>query len=132
MPSKPKPLTSHEVARLLLAQPDIPLILGGNLKFFNDEPGVFAPVEFRVKDNIVCMDSAAIKKYTQEQLEQAFNLVKDKTNWKNPIKAKVPLDTDIELITEAVIHFTGGSPEIVQRKTHYQVSASGYYLCIGS
>lgn len=71
-------------------------------------------------------------KYTQEQLEQAFDLVADKKHWKNPINAVIPLESDQALIREAVIHFTGSVPTFVRTSKGIKVTANGYYLTIGS
>lgn len=82
------------------------------------------------------------RRYTQEQLEDAFKAVQPPRNWKNAIDARVYLDdAGVELTREAIIHFTGGGamefapvPGIrkVNGKTMYRVTAPGYYVIIGA
>ncbi len=47
--------------------------------------------------------------YTREQLEAAFNKVKNPNHWKNPIDAYCHRD-EVELVREAVIFFTATVP----------------------
>lgn len=46
------------------------------------------------------------KIFTQKELEDGFNLVKDPTDWKNPINTKCK-EEETHLIECAVNHFTG-------------------------
>ena len=77
-------------------------------------------------------------KFSQEDLQMAFNLVKDKEHWKNPIHVEI---TDKLLVTEnglvpfkemvdaAVIHFTGGVATFTATGNgKYVVDAVGYYV----
>jgi hypothetical protein len=77
-------------------------------------------------------------KFSQEDLQMAFNLVKDKEHWKNPIHVEI---TDKLLVTEnglvslkdmvdaAVIHFTGGVATFTSiGNGKYLVDAVGYYV----
>jgi len=71
--------------------------------------------------------------YTQDQLEGAFALVKPPGNWKMPIDANVPEDTDMALLEFAVIYFTGGGFVQTERTpTGIRVLANGYYVEVGS
>ena len=72
---------------------------------------------------------------TRGQLQEAFDLVKTKGDWKMPIEAKLPADTDdakLTLIEDAVIFFTGGTIEIERDETGVTVFSEGYYVNIGS
>lgn len=72
-------------------------------------------------------------RYTQEQLSQAFALVKNQENWKYPVDATVPADADTALIGDAVIYFTGSNPEFIKLPGgKMRVVAAGYYACVGS
>lgn len=44
-------------------------------------------------------------KYTQEQLENAFQKVQNKEHWKNPIQTWIPVK-DLEITEAAIKHFT--------------------------
>lgn len=75
--------------------------------------------------------------YTQEQLEAAFDEVKNARHWKNPISRyiKKPDDAKRDLLTSAVIHFTGSVPEFYPHPTksgYVRISAAGYYATIGA
>lgn len=80
--------------------------------------------------------------YTQEQLLAAFKRVENSKNWKNRINRVVTVESDdeLDLITSAVIHFTGSVPEFVETefrwredgKKRYRVIAAGYYATIGA
>lgn len=68
----------------------------------------------------------------QAELEKAFDLVANKEHWKLPVNALVPHGTDENLITEAVIHFTGSVPSFKETKKGIRVRAAGYYNTIGA
>ena len=78
--------------------------------------------------------------YTQKELQEAFNLVVNKSNWKDPTCTKISkknLDKYQRVIEAAVIYFTGSCAEFtydvdsIGRKT-YWCEFDGYYMCIGS
>ncbi len=72
-------------------------------------------------------------KYTQEQLHAAFTSVQNKKGWKYPVNAVVEADVDQELLTEAIIHFTGSVPEFIPLPNgKIRVKAVGYYIAIGA
>lgn len=73
-------------------------------------------------------ESATANRYTQEQLDAAFSLVQNKTHWKGPISAVVPIDTDLNLVQAAIEHFTGTEADIVPiNKSALLVKAPGYW-----
>jgi hypothetical protein len=67
-------------------------------------------------------------------LSAAFDLVKDKSNWKMPINAKVPATENIDLIESAIVHFTSSIPSIsiVSGGKFFRIKAAGYYKTVGS
>ena len=72
---------------------------------------------------------------TQEELSAAFDLVKDKERWKNPIDTT--LDSCDEekqrLIEDAIIHFTGSVADVTRLKDgKVRFCADGYYIAIGA
>ena len=78
--------------------------------------------------------------YTQKELHEAFNLVVNKSNWKDPTCTKISKENLVkyrEVIEAAVIFYTGSCAEFVYskdslgRKT-YWCEFDGYYMCIGS
>lgn len=71
--------------------------------------------------------------YTRGQLSDAFDTVKDQTNWKNPIKSTIP-ERDFEIVHEAVAFFTGSTLSVRYRRPDetLDVYASGYYNEIGA
>jgi hypothetical protein len=72
------------------------------------------------------------QEHSRLELHAAFDLIKDKTNFKNPINSQV-LKKDYEISNEACIFFTGSSLDIIgENDTHYQVEAVGYYAAIGA
>jgi len=66
------------------------------------------------------------------RLKPLFDLVCDKKNWKNPIRATVDKNANIAGIKEAIIFYTGSVPTITETKKGYRVVADGYYLTIGA
>jgi len=75
--------------------------------------------------------------FTRYELQEAFNLVANKSDWKDPTHTKISkknLDKYKKVIEEAVIFFTGSCAEFyytgTKRKT-YWVAFDGYYLAMG-
>lgn len=58
----------------------------------------------------------AKKPYTREELKEAFDKVKAKTHWKDPIKSWC-LAKDKDVIYEAVIYYTATVPEFSSFRT---------------
>jgi len=96
----------------------------------------------RQEDELADLDDTrkVYRGYTQKELHEAFNLVVNKSNWKNPTCTKISkknLDKYQRVIEAAVIFFTGSSAEFtydidsIGRKT-YWCEFDGYYICIGS
>jgi hypothetical protein len=74
-----------------------------------------------------------MKKYSQEQLKEAFNKVSNKKNWKNRINSTISSKENLDLIAEAIIHFTGSCPLFINKPNgKIRVTAAGYYLTIGA
>lgn len=82
---------------------------------------------------------------TLRQLHQAFDLVKPRPHWKDPIDRWVDLENErvpgvavqeqVDLITEAVTWFTGSVPEFFYAAgstTRVRVLAAGYYAAVGA
>ena len=77
--------------------------------------------------------------YLQEELHSAFDRVKNKEHWKLPIQCSIDYkdQEDINLITEAVVHFTGSVPQfdvyqLKSGKKRVRIFAVGYYYAIGA
>lgn len=82
---------------------------------------------------------------TRAQLSIAFNLVSDKTNWKNPINRELILTgQDVAMIRTAVQFFAGCVPtfSVLAGRVEfdgkgnplstYNVKAAGYYAAVGA
>ena len=77
-------------------------------------------------------------KFSKEDLHMAFDLVKDKEHWKNPIHVEITdklLIRDYgmvsfkDLVDAAIIHFTGGAATFTSiGDGKYVVDAVGYYV----
>lgn len=77
----------------------------------------------------------AAKEYTQDELRAAFDRVACTKNWKNRINRIVTIADAAErdLISKAIIHFTGSVPEFVEQPSgKVRVIADGYYAAIGA
>lgn len=71
--------------------------------------------------------------FTIDQLKPAFDTVKNKEHWKNPIELILPSDCDQHLISSAVIFYTGSVPDFTrQHDGRWHVYADGYYLTVGA
>ena len=71
--------------------------------------------------------------YTTEQLKEAFDKVKDKTDWKNPIKAVIEKTEDMSLIQEAIMYYTATLADFTKLKKgpnagKILVTADGYRM----
>lgn len=71
-------------------------------------------------------------RWTHTQLHRAFTSVQDKQNWKNPILAIVPAETDLEMLAAAIIFFAGCVPTFHSTPDGLLVKAVGYYAAIGA
>lgn len=75
---------------------------------------------------------------TRGELRDAFDLVCDTENWKNPIHRAIAYsgsdadDLTLELIRVAVPFFTGSAVTIKKGRDEVIVTADGYYNAIGS
>jgi hypothetical protein len=70
--------------------------------------------------------------YSQAELQAAFDLVKSPADWKEPIDATVPENTDLEAVSAAVAYFTGGGCEMTRQVGQVRVSGAGYYVHVGA
>jgi len=72
--------------------------------------------------------------YTRAQLKAAFDIVKNRENWKYPIDTDIPSDSDFDMIEAAVIFFTGSVPFTADSDQDgmTRIMAAGYYTSIGS
>lgn len=69
--------------------------------------------------------------YTLLELHAAFDLIKDKEHYKNPIQATIPRE-DFAITSAACSFFTGSMLDISETTdTHYVVEAVGYFEAIG-
>ena len=71
------------------------------------------------------------EQFTQKELEEAFNRVKDPSDWKAPIAANV-LSSQLDITCEAITHFTATAPRFFPagyndaRQPIYHVTSPGY------
>lgn len=71
--------------------------------------------------------------YTTTQLQEAFDKVKDKTDWKNEIKAVIEKTEDMVLIQEAIAYYTSTLADFTKLKKgpnagKILVTAAGYRM----
>lgn len=80
------------------------------------------------------LDQVVYMGFTKRELQEAFKLVENKTNWKLPIDAVLPAVTPVEelnKINAAIIFFSGGGAAIHQTLDGWRITAPGYYRNIG-
>jgi len=67
--------------------------------------------------------------FTQTQLTDAFNKIKDPTDWKNPICARVKGEA-VTLVVAAIQHFTATNPtvQLNQNTMDYIIESEGYRM----
>ena len=69
--------------------------------------------------------------YTQQELDDAFALVKNPDDWKAPIATGIDANHDFRIIEAAVIYFTGTVPMIYGNPRHPRttfIRADGYRM----
>lgn len=67
--------------------------------------------------------------YTMDQLEKAFDSVKDQDHWKNPIDAIIPADQK-DVLSRSIPWYTGTEAqfeEVEGRPEVLRVTAAGYF-----
>ena len=72
---------------------------------------------------------------TRGELSKAFDRVRDRRHWKYPVDAtiKVANDSEIVLIEEAIVFFTGSVPKSTKIcKGLWHTRAVGYFIAIGA
>lgn len=68
----------------------------------------------------------------QSALNAAFDKVADKANWKLPVEAVIDAG-ELELIADAVVHFTGSElSSVTESEGKLRVFAKGYYAAVGA
>jgi hypothetical protein len=75
------------------------------------------------------------ERYTEAELHAAFDLVKNRNNWKMPVRGRLIPTEMTAIVAEALIYFCGSPCEIVEdpsRPGHSRVYAAGYYACVGA
>jgi hypothetical protein len=75
------------------------------------------------------------KEYSQQELEDAFKLIRPKGHWKDPIRCvlKKPTEETLDRVSRACSHFTGSLAEFETLPNgDVRVTAAGYYLTIGA
>lgn len=89
----------------------------------------------RADFDVTCYSGATRK---QSELDYLFNLVAPKDNWKNPIDARVPVETiaatGITALRDAIVHFVGSDPDVTHDDAAgiVRFTAPGYYVTIGA
>jgi hypothetical protein len=74
----------------------------------------------------------AMSGFSHHELQAAFSFVKDKENWKNEIRARIPSE-DLRITDIAVGFICGSRLEVVEEDDDTcLVYGPGYYVCIGS
>lgn len=82
-------------------------------------------------------------RYPEATLRKAFELVQDKTNWKNPIRKRVRAEDFVKIgiteswqdvVSEAIGFYAGSHTRITFNAQNYTylVEAQGYYLSVGA
>lgn len=69
--------------------------------------------------------------YKREVLTEAFERISPAPDWKMPVMAIVPSDTDLTLLNAAVIFFTGGEIAVEGDPRGFRVTSPGYYVSTG-
>lgn len=70
-------------------------------------------------------------KYTQWELQCAFDTVANPTHWKCPIDTKIPA-IDADIVSYAVSHMAGCIAIVTYMGDIAHVEAEGYYAAVGS
>lgn len=100
--------------------------------------GTFESCEKYVDENMVVGfvgKGKDMKPVTRAVLKEAFEMVEDKENWKNPVRAEVSCLswTTLLVVKYAVTYFTGSVAKVKRLENgNYLVTAPGYYLTCGA
>ncbi len=76
-----------------------------------------------------------MEKYTTEVLSSAFDKVKNKKHWKNPINIIVSIldESELDIFYDAIVFYTGSVPHFGPIKNNkVRIRADGYYAVIGA
>jgi hypothetical protein len=71
---------------------------------------------------------------SHDEAKEAFSLVQNEGNWKNPIDKVICCDDRLlGIIERSIVFFTGSEPKVIsQGKGIYRIVADGYYIAIGA
>lgn len=72
--------------------------------------------------------------YTDAELRAAFDKVKNRNNWKMPIRRTID-EADLDVTGEAIIYFAGCMMDAEPHPTRpgkWRIYAIGYYAAVGS
>lgn len=103
------------------------------------EPLTAASFQASGSQNLYCESCYSVRVfrgYSKAELHDAFELVEDKANWKNPIDTLVPMKLDGGMrhkINAAVIFFAGCEAKFIHAgRDRVRVTAPGYYASVGA
>ena len=90
-----------------------------------------------VKRSLAELDAGRYCGYQIADFRTAFDSVKNPGNWKDPIDAVAPADTDTGLLSAAIAYYTGSEALFLTEPAagggkQLRVLAAGYYADIGS
>jgi len=84
---------------------------------------------------LTCRTKEVYDSYTRAQLSEAFDSVKDPTNWKCPIDStfpeSLPQET-VRLLDAAIVFYAGSKPTFQYLNGKTRVTARGYYQSVGA
>lgn len=71
--------------------------------------------------------------YSTDQLKMAFDQVKNKSHWKNPVSATI-FEDDLNIVSAAVAFYTGSNVEVTRtyKNGKVRIYAAGYFNAIGA
>lgn len=77
---------------------------------------------------------ANVEEVTRGELKEAFDMVADPDNWKNPIDVRIknPGPRMMAMIDESVRFFAGCTAHVRPHHDTVHITAKGYYLAIGA
>ena len=84
---------------------------------------------------LTCRTKVVYDGYTREQLSEAFDQVKDLTNWKSPIDHTFRgflSESEFRRFDAAIVFYTGSKPVFELEDDTTRVTAPGYYQSVGA
>ena len=97
--------------------------------------GCGAPWSERGRYCPTCQTEVVYDGYTREQLSEAFDQVKDLTNWKLPIDHTFRgflSESEFRRFDAAIVFYTGSKPVFELEDGTTRVTAPGYYQSVGA